>query len=299
MKHRFYRIRKRLLFAVLALLMVVTMLPLQAFAADNVRDMADLPDGVIHIDSSNLSDWDGKVLTGTNRSANQYLQVSGVTLNLTIRDLVINRANDNIGYFSAIEVLNGATLNLTLEGTSTLTGYEGGAGIHVPSGSTLTITENSTGTLNANGGNSRGGAAGIGAIAGNVLFGTSTPPTVRDVGKIVIAGGTVNAKGGTYRFNYADQNGAAGIGGSYGASGAVIEITGGTVNATGGAAAAGIGGGTNGSVASVTVSGGTVTATKGTMKNMSGQVVYNRDAAAIGNGYSNVCRLKALCRAAI
>ena len=74
-------------------------------------------------------------------------------------------------------------------------------------------------------------------------------------GTITINGGTVTATGG---------DGGAGIGGGKEDEGGTITINGGTVNATGSTDAAGIGGGGGGNGGNITINGGTVTATGST-----------------------------------
>ena len=237
--------------------------------------------GQININADNLNQWDNKILTGSVTSVDlddsaKGIVVDGVTLNLTIRDLTIDRKNFGSNSISAIALTNQAVLNLTLEGDNNLYGAYGGAGIGVPSGTVLCITGESSGSLYAKGGNMYGGAAGIGAISPGLDLNYSNSPQTRSCGYIEIAGGTVKAEGGTYRFRGSDTSGGAGIGGSYGVSGGVINITGGTVTAIGGMYGAGIGGGGNGSVARITIDGGTVTA-EGTGKGV-------RQPAAIGYG---------------
>ncbi|MBR4657144.1 MAG: S-layer homology domain-containing protein [Oscillospiraceae bacterium] len=74
-------------------------------------------------------------------------------------------------------------------------------------------------------------------------------------GVITINGGRVEASGGQY---------SAGIGGGYVGTGGVITINGGAVTSTGGSGGAGIGGGHGGSGGEITIRGGEVTATGGT-----------------------------------
>lgn len=206
----------------------------------------------IVIDSENVSDFDGKTLTGT--TTNGIFISDGVTVNLTIEDLNITKSED---ISSCISVGYDATLNLTVKGNNTLTATGwGGAGIEVMGQhkATLRITSDSTGTLTANGGYGSKqygnfGGAGIGGMAR-----IATDINQIYVGNIIIEGGTINATGG-YQ--------AAGIGGTIGASGGNITITGGTVTATGDSGGAGIGGGFNGNVDSITISGGIVTANAG------------------------------------
>ena len=244
--------------------------------------------GQIVINSDNLDEWNNKILTGSVTSTDLYdsakgLVIDGVQLNLTIRDLTIDRKGFMRNGISAIELSNGAVLNLTLEGDNELYGAYGGAGIGVGHGTALCITEESSGSLYAKGGNGYGGAAGIGAISpGWNLDSSFSMPQEQTCGYIQIAGGNVKAEGGTYSFRRSEICGAAGIGGSYGASAGQINITGGNVTAIGGMYAAGIGGGANGSVARITISGGTVVA-EGTGKGM-------RQPAAIGRGTDSTAK---------
>lgn len=238
--------------------------------------------GQIVIDKNNLDDWDHKTLTG-NTTTQSILIDGDITLNLTIKDLTINRKETTSNSLSAIALTKNAKLNLTLKGDNKLYGAYGGAGIGVPNGTTLCITEESTGSLYAKGGNAYGGAAGIGSISpGWDMNYSSSNPQTRTCGYIEIAGGDVTAVGGTYKFRESEICGAAGIGGSYGASTAIIVIKGGTVHAIGGLYGAGIGGGSNGSVTSITIKGGTVTA-EGTGKG-------SRQPAAIGRGVDSSTR---------
>lgn len=243
---------------------------------ENVINIAYEKEGQIVIDKDNLEDWNNKTLTGS--TTTQSLLVKGnITLNLTIKDLIIDRKESTSNSLSAIALTDTAKLNLTLEGDNKLYGAYGGAGIGVGHGTVLHITEESTGSLYAKGGNAYGGAAGIGAISpGWDMNYSSSSPKTQDCGYIEIAGSNVTAEGGTYKFRESEICGGAGIGGSYGASGGIINIIGGTVHAIGGRYGAGIGGGSNGSVASITITGGTVTA-EGTGKG-------SRQPAAIGRG---------------
>ncbi len=245
-------------------------------------DIADVvaggTSGQIEINAGNVSDWDGKTLTGN--TTDKSLIINGVTLRLTIQDLSIDRSSKSDEKLSAIGVTGGGSLYLTLEGTNYLHGSTGGAGIWVNSGATLEITAESTGAVTAIGGSGYGGAAGIGAYASGMFF--AQAPKAKYAGTIRIAGGNVTAQGGSYTDYGSTRpcSGGAGIGGTYGASGAVIEITGGVVNAQGGYMAAGIGGGFAGSASEITISGGTVTATIYETKGAMG--------AAIGNGIHGI-----------
>ncbi len=236
------------------------------------------------INAGNVSKYNNAVLTGRfsdedGNIARKRIVIDGTTVNLTIRDVNIDR-NAWYATTAAIELINGAKLNLTLEGDNVLKGSIGGAGIGVGEDCTLTITAQSTGTLKAVGGSYYGGAAGIGAN-GTGAYAGKPREVIQKFGTIIIEGGTVNAEGGTYSYRGVLETSGAGIGGSgYGSEGTII-ISGGVVNAVGGTGAAGIGGGCAGHVDKIEITGGKVTATAvvdGTNSTIQG--------AAIGSGYN-------------
>lgn len=236
------------------------------------------------INAGNVSKYNNAVLTGRfsdedGNIARKRIVIDGTTVNLTIRDVNIDR-NAWYATTAAIELINGAKLNLTLEGNNVLKGSIGGAGIGVGEDCTLTITAQSTGTLTAVGGSYYGGAAGIGAN-GTGAYAGKPREVIQKFGTIIIEGGTVNAEGGTYSYRGVLETSGAGIGGSgYGSEGTII-ISGGIVNAVGGTGAAGIGGGCAGHVDKIEITGGKVTATAvvdGTNSTIQG--------AAIGSGYN-------------
>lgn len=236
------------------------------------------------INAGNVSKYNNAVLTGSfsdedGNIARKRIVIDGTTANLTIRDVNIDR-NAWYATTAAIELINGAKLNLTLEGNNVLKGSIGGAGIGVGEDSTLTITAQSTGTLTAVGGSYYGGAAGIGAN-GTGAYQGKPREVIQKFGTIIIEGGTVNAEGGTYSYKGVLESSGAGIGGSgFGSEGTII-IRGGVVNAVGGTGAAGIGGGSDGHVDKIEITGGKVTASA---------VGYKTDSkiqgAAIGSGYN-------------
>ena len=76
-----------------------------------------------------------------------------------------------------------------------------------------------------------------------------------------VSGGTVRIYGGNVTANGGKR--AAGIGGGNKANGGTVEIYGGDVTANGGGWGAGIGGGNNGNSGNITINGGKVTATGG------------------------------------
>lgn len=236
------------------------------------------------INAGNVSKYNNAVLTGRfsdedGNIARKRIVIDGTTVNLTIRDVNIDR-NAWYATTAAIELINGAKLNLTLEGDNVLKGSIGGAGIGVGEDCTLTITAQSTGTLKAVGGSYYGGAAGIGAN-GTGAYAGKPREVIQKFGTIIIEGGTVNAEGGTYSYRGVLETSGAGIGGSgYGSEGTII-ISGGVVNAVGGTGAAGIGGGCAGHVDEIEITGGKVIATAvvdGTNSTIQG--------AAIGSGYN-------------
>lgn len=236
------------------------------------------------INAGNVSKYNNAVLTGRfsdedGNIARKRIVIDGTTVNLTIRDVNIDR-NAWYATTAAIELINGAKLNLTLEGNNVLKGSIGGAGIGVGEDCTLTITAQSTGTLTAVGGSYYGGAAGIGAN-GTGAYQGKPREVIQKFGTIIIEGGTVNAEGGTYSYRGVLETSGAGIGGSgFGSEGTII-IRGGVVNAVGGTGAAGIGGGCAGHVDKIEITGGKVTASAvGDKTNSAIQ------GAAIGSGYN-------------
>ena len=172
------------------------------------------------INSRNMAIYDGRTITGT--ISQGAIVVDGIELNLTIKDFTADYSELNTTAAtkaSGISLLNGATLHLTLQGTNTLIGGRGGAGIAVPDGCTLEITAASSGSLIATGGDEMGGGAGIGSI-GDDMHRTQVDNMVfpQGCGTIIINGGTITAKGGTWYMGVAlaenASGGAAGIGSS-------------------------------------------------------------------------------------
>lgn len=236
------------------------------------------------INASNVSKYNNAVLTGSfsdedGNIARKRIVIDGTTVNLTIRDVNIDR-NAWYATTAAIELINGAKLNLTLEGNNMLKGSIGGAGIGVGEDCTLTITAQSTGTLTAVGGSYYGGAAGIGAN-GTGAYQGKPREVIQKFGTIIIEGGTVKAEGGTYSYKGVLESSGAGIGGSgFGSEGTII-IRGGVVNAVGGTGAAGIGGGCAGHVDKIEITGGKVTASA-----VGDKTDSKIQGAAIGSGYN-------------
>ena len=155
-----------------------------------------------------------------------------VQANLTLSNVSIDIQSGN-----AIDLLSGASLNLTLVGENILKPGGGKAGIHVPSGTSLTI--GGPGSLSVDGGRADSttpGGAGIGA------------DPYGDLGTIVINGGTVVAQ--------STKGGSAGIG----AGGWAGDTTSSSVTINGGNVTASAADGNEGSInaATVTINGGVV-----------------------------------------
>lgn len=195
-----------------------------------------------------------------NGSSSEYVvEVSSGTHNIAL-SAKISAAS---GSLPAFRIDSGATVYLTLLGTSTLSGGDSCAGLNVPSGASLYITDSSSGTLTARGGDY---AAGIGGGDDG------------DGGTIAISGGTITATGGFC---------GAGIGGGYSGHGGTITIKGGSVKAVsedGRFTGAGIGGGPLGDGGIITISGGTVIAVGGSGSVGSGAGIGGRGGAFNANG---------------
>ena len=228
----------------------------------------DIANGGISINSSTLEQYNDATITGT--STTNVILVNGVEATITISNLDIQIPHDKNDetastWVPAIRLVNGAKLNLILEGENTLKGGDMCAAIEVPEGCTLTIS--GEGRLKATGGE----GAGIGASSRRN----------GSLGTIVIEEGDIEAYGGMM---------AAGIGGSAEGGSGTIIINGGTVYAKGGHGSyyqdinnvyggAGIGGGPYGCVDRIEINGGNVTAYGGYATNAG-----RHPGAAIGTG---------------
>ncbi len=182
---------------------------------------------------------EGEVATGNLIVNKKICIAAGATVML--RDVSINADGHNYSStpWAGITCLGDATIIIDKE--NLVRGCnEYWPGIYVPANKTLTIQ--GEGALTAAGVSFYG--AGIGGGHGNGQKG----------GNIVIAGGTITAKGGAF---------GAGIGSGFQSSCGDITISGGNITATGGAGAAGIGGGNDGDCGTISITGGTVDATGG------------------------------------
>ena len=152
-------------------------------------------------------------VTGDNGTSARRIEVmAGATANITLENTRIVTATSQ----SPLLLNSGANVTLTLVGENTLTAGSNRAGIQTTD---ATLIINGEGSLTVTGGNSGAGIGGGYYAAG---------------GNITINSGTVRTTGG---------NGAAGIGGGYYAASGNIIINGGVVTANGGNNVPGIGGG--------------------------------------------------------
>lgn len=258
----------------------------------------DLDGNYLVIDKTNVSEFNGKTITGTYHPTERLtggeieggIVIDNVTVNLSIEDVNVGYGTDIIDDAAGILLKGKAKLNLTVQGKNSLAGTYSGAGIGVEKDATLVITEQSEGSLKAVGG--AYGAAGIGGSAGS----TGYEGRKLETGTIIIKGGTIEAEGGAYRVSYSmDHHGGAGIGtGRYGIGG-TIEILGGTITAEGGKeTGAGIGGGTGGGVDTIVIGEANSEApniTVSSYKNEKSEYL----GAAIGTGWNGVSDLQLSC----
>jgi len=125
----------------------------------------------------------------TSTTIERIVVASGVTANITLSNINIDRGSSNNIAFN----MSGATVNLTLFGNNILRSG-GGAGLQAPSGSTLTIMGASTGSLTATATWNSSSGAGIGG-GGNT------------------SGGNININGGTITATGTGSGNTSGIGG--------------------------------------------------------------------------------------
>ena len=223
---------------------------------------------------------DGETLTGTLGKTVKISIADGATVTLSGVDINTN-GTLSVGNYPGITCLGDATIILKDGTTNSVWALNYGyPGIYVPQGKTLTIQGETLGTgiLNATG---RGSVAGAGIGAAS-----ESKDTYRSCGNIVIAGGVINATGGSER--------AAGIGcgGSSNPESAnpstcgTITITGGTITATGSKWAPGIGGGFDGDCGDITIA-NTVTSVTATKGDKSTYLATTFD--CIGRGREGAC----------
>lgn len=191
------------------------------------------------------------IITGTAPSG-FALTVDGTdaAANVTLNNATVdNTAASGVTTTGKPGIAVSGTVNLTLEGTSTLSGGYNCAGLQkVDDKKTLTIT--GSGDLKATGGSSSAGiGGGYGASSGNIIFQGSG--TIEAAGSSGIGSGCapysypdghdISIISGTIKAITTNTSGAAIGGGGYTCSGNNIYISGGNVTASGGYT--GIGGG--------------------------------------------------------
>jgi hypothetical protein len=202
-------------------------------------------------------------VTGTTTSRNIVIDGTGpvaVTLNAATLGAT--------GAGAAIAVANG-TANLTLQGSSSLTGSAAKPGLGIAVGATANVTAASTGTLAVSG---LGETSAIGGDGGAMNPDPQNPSGI--TGRTAASCGTLTVAGGTVEAAHGPGEGAAIGGGLYGA-GCGVTISGGQVTATTAGTGAAIGGAAGeddiivtygwdspgGDGGTVAITGGTVTAT--------------------------------------
>ena len=232
-------ISQRISVALLCLMLLTSLLPARALAADEGSSGQSEPEG-----TALLADTAGDVSYideyGNPQTCPSATEVTGSDTSWGASDSDEHWyvVNSDVPIGSLVTVKGDVHLILANECSLTVNG-----GINVTGGNSLTIyaQDKGTGTLTADGGSSQAGIGG-----GN---------NGQSGGAITINGGTVNAIGG---------NGSAGIGGGFDGAGGNITINGGAVTANGGSSGAGIGGGNDGGAGgNITINGGTVIATGG------------------------------------
>lgn len=212
------KLSRKILSALLALAMFVSLIPVGAAPAQAAETKATAGDFEAEGDTSGYSYTNG-VLTvndganittsmangATTPTSDRIVIAQNATATITLNNVYITPtdAGTSDGY-SGIDLGNGATLNLTLSddstneingGTST-TGLPG-PGIHLPAGSTLTI--NGSGSLEVHGasGNTKG-SVGIGGMGSSGYAGGAC-------GNVLILGGTIKVHGGTPTYSMGKQ----------------------------------------------------------------------------------------------
>lgn len=214
-------------------------------------------DGITFIETTFVEPWDGNLATLTGNVmaldgmvihgelAGNYKVSIAAGATVTLSNANVNAGCSLSGTWAGLTCAGDATVILADGSVNTVYGfydesnnYGDYPGIYVPVGSTLTIA--GAGTLNAH-----GDGAGVRTCQAAGIGGGFEIPC----GNIVIAGGTINAYGGSN---------SAGIGGGYHASCGTISITGGNVTAKNVQSAAGIGSGYSGSCGTITIGSGIV-----------------------------------------
>ena len=269
--------KHRIIAWVLAAALAVGLLPGMALAADASFSVTKAGGGEIQ-SVKNEADYtedylisENVTVTGNTKSGRLIVKQTGITITLKNASMDLNWCKG-----SPIEVAEGVSATLILDGANTLSAFADGPGILVNQGAAVTIQSasgNNTDSLTVSGakaGNYVSAEMGGGGISiytagyagiGGPNFENSTEYT----GTINIESGTITATGYSY---------GAGIGGGDFSSGGTINISGGVVTAISGGTdpdswgdvpdsdkkGAGIGGSQGCGSGDINISGGTVTA---------------------------------------
>lgn len=270
----------------LAIIMVISLFPIVPLTAE----AADVSVYVTYLDGAGMTQY---------VYAADYTVLSSDKTEWTEGTYVLG---SDVEFTSRISVSGSVTLILC-DGCT----MDANNGIHVSEGNELLICAQSTGdimgVLNASAPDNYAAIGGDYGLNASLEYGGS-------VGRIYIAGGKINARGGSS---------AAGIGcGAFGGSGSVdgstidrVMISGGDVTATGGISGAGIGGGEMSRPIDIYLCGGKVTATGGSsaagigggsqsnsalIEITRGEIIAKGGdhAAGIGGGYGGSCNVLAI-----
>ena len=208
---------------------------------------AEGPNKVKQGDSDFVKDEGDTIITGTSNQNTVTIEAEnkGDKVEVTLKDVNIDASSTGS---AAVSVTGKGDTNIELDGSNKLQSGRDHAGLEhnkTDTSGKLTIQDkDNNGSLDATGG--RGGA-GIGSASGQD-------------GQVTITGGDITATAGSTAGSSQTLGGGAGIGGGDGGAGkggnGDVEITGGTITATG-VYGAGIGGGRSAD-GDVTISGGTI-----------------------------------------
>ena len=211
--------KKRLLATFLSFVIVIGLLPSTAWAAE--PGVLDLSNGSITITSTGYTQGaSSETYTGdyTITQTTSGTSINTITVASGTHNVTLSNVNITAGSGAAISVAAGATLNLTLEGINSVTGAAGYAGISVAAAwngaefdpeNSGHLVIDGNGSLTAQGGNATSNC-GAGAGIGGDGFGNANQ-NGGDFGVVEIVGGTIDATGGK-SDNCASGTGA-GIGG--------------------------------------------------------------------------------------
>ena len=216
-------------------------------------------------DNDFVKDEGDTIITGESKENTVTIDTSEGNVDVTFDDLKIDASSGNE---AAVSVTGKGDTTIELDGDNELKSGRNHAGLEhnkTDTSGELTIQDkDKNGSLDAT-----GGCNGAGIGGGNAQN-----------GQVTITGGDITATAGSIAATYQTFGGGAGIGGGDGGAGVGgngdVEITGGTITATG-VYGAGIGGGRSAD-GDVTISGGTI-------KKAESLSPTNPGGAGIGGGY--------------